>query len=799
MHDFPVEKRATVDLDQEFGRRPGKTANTFRVAIRKTKKLDTHVIEYFLRGQVAFSNQVLEAVNFLDHLLRETPSNSPNFVAVKRQFFTRTAPKAAFRGGVEVLRGIYQSLRLADGAKTIINLDVANCCFWTPQSLLAAMMARHNANDAMGLIFKLRAVMKTIHGEEMKEESPDFKVMARNFKKLVVVARFQNQKPGMEQREWTIKGFLNMNAQEYLLEVRNKQTGQVESSQTLFDYFEQKYQLRLRHWQLPLVEMTKKGTVYPIELLHLQPHQRWLTKLDDKQTADMIKFAVSRPQQRMKATEDGKNALNWAGDPILREFGLQIAPNMMKIDARLLKNPKIQFGGTQIDPGVSGRWDLRNKKFVKGNPEGLKSWGVGVQMPKAGTVDRGLVDNFITSFVRAYQQHGGTVLSPRPFMQQFGDNTGAAVENLYTGTGNAFKTRPQLLVFLVQGKDAFNYMRIKRSCDCRYGIVSQVMQYAQCIRNNPQYISNVLMKVNAKLGGATSQAVAHPTSGSKAFSKPTMIIGADVSHASPGSLAPSTAAITVSLDRYGGRYAAAVETNGQRVEMITENNFRDMLAPLSRHWASTVGQGRNPQHVYYFRDGVSEGQYQHVMQQEVPRIRAIFSDIEGEGATWKGTLTVVICSKRHHIRAYPEQRASDRNGNPQPGLLIERGVTSPHEWDFYLYSHIALQGTSRPVHYTILQDQANHGPNQIQNMIYEHCYHYMRSTTSVSLFPAVYYAHLASNRAKAHEDTPLSDPRKAGLYKQNVKQLEDEPPPSEVPKLIPMHNQALIRYSMWYI
>ena len=94
------------------------------------------------------------------------------------------------------------------------------------------------------------------------------------------------------------------------------------------------------------------------------------------------------------------------------------------------------------------------------------------------------------------------------------------------------------------------------------------------------------------------------------------------------------------------------------------------------------------------------------------------------------------------VRAFPGPGAGDQKGNPLPGCLIERDVTTPFEWDFYLYSHTALQGTARPVHYTILRDDANHEPNRIQNMIYEHCYQYMRSTTSVSMFPAVYYAHL---------------------------------------------------------
>lgn len=106
-----------------------------------------------------------------------------------------------------------------------------------------------------------------------------------------------------------------------------------------------------------------------------------------------------------------------------------------------------------------------------------------------------------------------------------------------------------------------------------------------------------------------------------------MIIGADVSHAAPGLEQASMAAMTVSLDKTCSRYGAAVESNGHRVEMITGENIGAMLRPLVDWWQKNVGGGRLPKHVYYFRDGVSEGQYIPLLKYEVADIKLVFEEM----------------------------------------------------------------------------------------------------------------------------------------------------------------------------
>lgn len=96
----------------------------------------------------------------------------------------------------------------------------------------------------------------------------------------------------------------------------------------------------------------------------------------------MIKFAVSVPDARKMAIKDKIALLDWEHDPFLNNYGLKIEPNMLKTKARVLNPPEVMFNGPANDknasakPGTWGSWNLKGKKFLKGNTIPLRSWGV---------------------------------------------------------------------------------------------------------------------------------------------------------------------------------------------------------------------------------------------------------------------------------------------------------------------------------------------------------------------------------------------------------------------------------------
>jgi eukaryotic translation initiation factor 2C len=527
----------------------------------------------------------------------------------------------------------------------------------------------------------------------------------------------------------------------------------------------------------------------------------------------MIKNAVTRPNQRKAEIMAGVKALNWNHDPYLNEYGVKIQTEMLISNARLLQNPEVHFGGGQkINPNVSGRWDLRGKKFLEPNPRPLASWGfIGCGSNDGYAVQRDQLKAFAQSFVRIYKGHGGKIAND-PFVEVYPYDMGYPdmCTNGYNDTGRQCKSPPQILFFVVSSRNMLVYERIKKNMDCRLCTVSQVMLADHVRKNNAQYASNVAMKVNAKLGGTTCKAApigAKP--GHSYLPVPTLFVGLDVSHAASGNnLQPSMAAMTMSMDKTASKYAANVQTNGWRKEVVSGVTMHYLFERLLKYWIKT--NGCTPKHLYYFRDGVAEGMFSAVIDCEIKELKRIFQKAQLEVPRF----TVIVATKRHHIRFFPkpgDTTSGDKNGNPLPGTVVEHDATHPFHWDFYLSSHVAIQGTARPVHYHVILDEANLKANDLQKMLYHHCYQYARSTTPVSLHPAVYYSHLASIRARSHEDVAASNREmpsgKAGFpVGKTASSIYSGAQPTEAPLLIPMENSAAntanmqhINTTMWYI
>ena len=758
-----------VDLDAESTKekRANARPNVFRFRLVRTKKLDMFALEAYLNKQTDFNSKVLECMTFLDHLMRTGPSKY--LLAIKRSFYSNVEKQGAHLGfHVYAYKGVYQAARIAQAsgdrpglARLLVNADVSNGCFWGPNVSLLAIIVEMIGTNHEQLVHDLRPrqIGKTVI--DQKHDSPGMR-QALRLRGIRFKVKYRNMPPHLADKVHVVDKVISENPETYFFDYKDKTTG-VTKKTSMAMYFHNVYDHDFD--RAGAIVLTKGGVAYPMEICYVVPGQRYPFKLYEHQTSAMIKFAVTRPDIRASEINKGIESLNWANDRYLQHYGLKIEKKMVQTRARLLQPPRVEFGKKRtVDPKTNGQWSIEGQEFIEKNVQPLQHWGV-MQLNHFGRqpqIGEAEIQHFLQLFTSEYVRYGGNVVNKRPIiMNGSGQDLGKAVAGLYAAVAKNCNAneKPQLLVFIVNGKAKDNYDRLKKSCDCRFGVVSQVMQSIHVVKHAPQYIGNVLMKVNAKLGGCTARALpstGKPGTGHTYFNTPTMIIGADVSHPGPGALGSSMAAVSVSLDKSGIKYVAACETNGHRIEVIAPWNWNELVRPLLIQWLIKFN-GTVPKHVIYIRDGVSAGQYQQILQYELRDMKNVWETIPNLDMAKVKEIkyTVIIASKRHHIRMFPADHNKDRNNNALPGTLVERDVTTARDWDFYLCAHKAIQGTSRPVHYAVIKDEMYVKPDYLIQMIYDQSYQYVRSTTSVSIHPAVYYAHLAARRSVGHERDSL--------------------------------------------
>ena len=80
------------------------------------------------------------------------------------------------------------------------------------------------------------------------------------------------------------------------------------------------------------------------------------------------------------------------------------------------------------------------------------------------------------------------------------------------------------------------------------------------------------------------------------------------------------------------------------------------------------------------------------------------------------------------------------------GTVIDTHLVHPHDFDFYLNSHAALQGTSHPILYHVLYDEIGFSSDEIQSLTYYLCHADVRCTKAVSVPAPVHYATLCVSR-----------------------------------------------------
>ncbi|XP_019155598.1 PREDICTED: protein argonaute 4-like [Ipomoea nil] len=705
------------ESDKKRIRRPYHS-KTYKVEISFAAKIPMQAIANALRGQESENSQ--EALRVLDIILRQHAAKQGCLLV--RQSFFHNDPKnfADVGGGVLGCRGFHSSFRTAQDGLSL-NIDVSTTMIIQPGPVVDFLIANQNAKDPFSL---------------------DWAKAKRMLKNLRVKTSPTNQ-------EYKITGLSEKSCREQLFSLKQRgkdNDGEVQTVEvTVYDYFVNHRNIDLRYSaELPCINVgkPKRPTYFPIELCTLVSLQRYTKALSTFQRASLVEKSRQKPQERMQVLSNALKINNYDAEPLLRSCGISISSNFTQVEGRILPAPKLKVGNGEDFFPRNGRWNFNNKRLV--DPSKIERWAV-VNFSARCDI-RGLVRDLI----KCGEMKGITVEAPFDVFEESPQFRRAPplvrVEKMFEEVQSKLPGAPKfLLCLLPERKNCDIYGPWKRKNLAEYGIVTQCMAPT---RVNDQYITNCLLKINAKLGGLNSMlTVEHSPSLPMVSKAPTIILGMDVSHGSPGQTdVPSIAAVVSSRQWPSiSRYRASVRTQSAKVEMI-DNLFKrvsdtedeGIMRELLLDFYVSSGK-RKPDQIIIFRDGVSESQFNQVLNIELDQIIEACKFLDEK---WSPKFVVIIAQKNHHTKFFQ----SSSPDNVPPGTIIDNKVCHPRNNDFYLCAHAGMIGTTRPTHYHVLLDEVGFSADELQELVHNLSYVYQRSTTAISVVAPICYAHLAATQ-----------------------------------------------------
>ncbi|KAJ3325485.1 hypothetical protein HDV06_004344 [Boothiomyces sp. JEL0866] len=674
-----------------------------KATIKKTSTFNLHQLLLFAQGKSRETENVLSCSTALSVLLRHVPSML--FTPVGSNFFTPN-DRVPISNGLEVWRGYHQSIKAMMAGHLGINVNVCSTVFRKGNISVLDYLCEY-------LGCRFGDIPKLSHS-----------LIEKGLKGVNCVTTHR----GDRKQRFNIKKISTETANTMKFE----KDGKVIS---VCEYFEKDLNIRLKFPNLPLALKSNGKTAFPLECLAIQPAQRFTERLNGNQTSEMIRLTCQKPQGRKRQVENAvQNILKYENNPYMKAFGIKVGSKMMEIEARILPAPNVVFKQNSI-AGLDGAWNLNRQKLV--NAPLMESFAFVFFTKVQANIANQIKDVILKkwAFVGMNIQNFNC-----PVLVQNPEAQGGVKNALITAFNQAqtkMKKKCQLIMCVIDKESKGLYEQIKTISLCEGGILTQCMQ-SKHVKDpdniKDQYVFNLALKANIKLGGASNYVDKLPLT-----EVPTMFMGADVTHPAPSSSAPSIAAVVSTTDKFATEYTTHCHAQGSRVEMISD------LQAITGKALDSFRQFNKvyPKRIVFFRDGVSNGQFKQVIETEVKAIKEAM-----EKKNIVANLTFIVVQKRHHIRLFPIDQNKDRSENCLPGTVIDKKITHPTEFNFVLQSHAGIQGMSRPTIYHVLYDEQKMRPDEAQQLCFNLCYLSERATRSISMVAPAYRAHLAAYYAR---------------------------------------------------
>jgi hypothetical protein len=524
---------------------------------------------------------------------------------------------------------------------------------------------------------------------------------------------------------------------------------------TVAEYFQKKYSITLRYPDMGVINISPPGKLerwIPPEVCTIIPGQQYHGQFTQAQRSRLTQAAGTIPRRNLQLGTPLLVLNNKDAVSTFKQFGFTPGTEVEKVPGRVLPSPRVDCAEQQAVEVRNGRWSAPDAKFTQGAE--LKNWVVLAVYDGKAEDFKAKDDPELVSAVcdfRVLCGAAGMVVENCNPAIHFVDITGltgrSRLNRIEAELGLVSRSNPSIVFALLPEGDRSLYSGIKAFCDTKLDIQCDCAQSSKL--RTKEYSWNIIRKINMKLGGVNH--VLGSNSAEWLKEEVTMVMGANLMKQTNGDLkgAPSVVGVVGNVDDEFARYPASLGIQPADQHVIVE--LQEMT--VQRLKAFQEARGTLPHRILFFRDGVSEGQYSTIHENEIPALQAAFNRIGG--STYRPRLSFIICAKGHNTRFTPATPSDgDAQGKTKQGTVVDRGssVTSPFGFDFWLQSHanVAKKGAPRPTYYFVIHDENELKADVIQGTVNDMTFLFGKAQTSVSVVLPAYYAGLACIRGKCY-------------------------------------------------
>ncbi|ETI24054.1 hypothetical protein G647_03423 [Cladophialophora carrionii CBS 160.54] len=792
-----------VAFRAEEGAAPAEDAKRFLLRIQQRAAITiSDLIEYLTSTTIAGPLSSKEAIlNTLNIIMGHNPKAAPQVASVgSNSHFRKDLPEIAtynLTAGITAWRGHMLSVRAATG-RLLVNVQVKHSPFYNHGPLASLMQAYLQANpqNNHGLHKFLKGICVNtthiVHKNKAGQQIPNIRAilgLAEQHEggKLLHPPVVRENGAGPQQ----VEIYMETTPTTSIIPPQPSTCGNTpRPTQTLatgvyislYDFFRQNYNINLNP-SLPVVKVGNRDnpTYLPAEVCQVIRGQPYKKQLSPTQTQRMIEFAVRPPEQNQQSIRTEGAAMLMLNQNLNKShaaFGLSANPSLIHVTGRVLTPPRIYYRNGREALLRGSKWDMRNAQFVESRPLNKWTWLIvatnedsGPWKSEATFQQSRALNDFHAKLVEMGIKCAGPKQGIRITVNP------RNLDSIDAEVGGVLQKFPisqaELVLIVLVTESPLVFRRVKFLCDVREGMSNVCVVARKFDQCKQQYFANVALKLNLKLGGCNHKLGSRNQTAMQKKEKKlgiielgnTMVVGLDVTHPSPDSSqsAPSVVGIVASIDGHLAQWRAEISIQESRKEMVL--SLAELMEGRLLKWQQHNG-GKLPLNIIIYRDGVSESQYQQVLEDELPRIQSACAKVYPAAKMSPPRLAIIIVGKRHNTRFYAPSKKG-KVEDPQCGTVVDRGVTEARHWDFFMQAHNALKGTARPAHYYVVYDDIFRGfqkhqestadgspfssaADALEDLTHNMSYTFGRATTAVSICPPAYYADLVCDRARLY-------------------------------------------------